>query len=193
MTCIVGLVDQETGDVWMGGDSAAVRHHDRWIRAQPKVFKVGPFVIGYTTSFRMGQLLQYDLDIKLPLGTIDDDPFAFMVRTFVPAARQCFKDGGFAEKDKEVEAGGEFLVGYRGHLYQIFSDYQVAESVGDFAAVGCAAAYALGALEVLQAQNAEEAILTALKVAEGFSAGVSEPFTVVRLPGYLENQEERPQ
>jgi hypothetical protein len=37
--------------------------------------------------------------------------------------------GGYAEKDKEAEKGGCFLVGVGGRLFQIESDYQVAEAL----------------------------------------------------------------
>jgi hypothetical protein len=51
MTCIVGLVDG--GRVWLGGDSAGVSGWDLTVRADRKVFRNGPYVMGFTTSFRM--------------------------------------------------------------------------------------------------------------------------------------------
>ena len=59
MTCIVGVVDN--GKVYMGGDSAGVGGLCIETRKQPKVFRNGDFLIGYTDSFRMGQLLQYKM------------------------------------------------------------------------------------------------------------------------------------
>jgi len=41
--------------------------------------------------------------------------------------------------DKGQEAGGTFLVGYRGRLFRVDSDYQVGESVNNYCAVGCGA------------------------------------------------------
>lgn len=55
MTCVVGLVDK--GTVYIGVDSAAVQGWTRRKSRVAKVFHRGPFLIGYTTSFRMGQLL----------------------------------------------------------------------------------------------------------------------------------------
>ncbi|KKN17732.1 hypothetical protein LCGC14_0962700, partial [marine sediment metagenome] len=62
MTCIVGFID-DGGKAWMGGDSAGVAGHHTHPRRDPKVFRVGPVLIGYTSSFRMGQLLRYHLKI----------------------------------------------------------------------------------------------------------------------------------
>lgn len=57
MTCIVGLVDK--GSIYMGGDSAGVAGLSVTTRADEKVFLNGPFIMGFTTSFRMGQILRY--------------------------------------------------------------------------------------------------------------------------------------
>ena len=59
MTCIVGLIDGNR--VWMGGDSAGVSGLDITVRSDPKVFRNGDFLIGFTSSFRMGQLLAFRL------------------------------------------------------------------------------------------------------------------------------------
>lgn len=69
MTCIVGLVDQ--GNVWIGGDSAGVGGYDLMLRADQKVFRNGDFLMGFTSSFRMGQLLRYKL--SPPKLHSDDD------------------------------------------------------------------------------------------------------------------------
>lgn len=53
MTCIVGYVTPAR-EVVMGADSAGVAGYDLRIRRDVKVFHAGPFLIGYTSSFRMG-------------------------------------------------------------------------------------------------------------------------------------------
>jgi len=59
MTCIVGIAQE--GKVWIGADSAAVSGQDIRATALRKVFRRGQFLIGYTSSFRMGQLPQFHL------------------------------------------------------------------------------------------------------------------------------------
>ena len=61
MTCIVGLIDGRR--VWMGGDSAGVSGLDITVRADAKVFRNGDFLIGFTSSFRMGQLLAFHMGL----------------------------------------------------------------------------------------------------------------------------------
>ena len=56
MTCIVGYLDKET--VYLGGDSAGTDgNYSQHIRKDKKVFQNGPFIFGFTSSFRMGQIL----------------------------------------------------------------------------------------------------------------------------------------
>ena len=105
------------------------------VHRDPKVFTLGDFVIGFTTSYRMGQLLQFNLEI--PCHHDEVSLFAYMVTVFIDAVRECLKTGGYAEKAKEVEKAGTFLVGYKGHLFRIEGDYQVAESALSYDAIGC--------------------------------------------------------
>lgn len=97
MTCIVGLV--EGNRVLMGGDSAGVAGLNLCVRADRKVFCNGPMVFGFTTSFRMGQLLRHALSV--PARHPDVDIERFMVTTFIDAVRECLKSHGWSEKDKE--------------------------------------------------------------------------------------------
>jgi ATP-dependent protease HslVU (ClpYQ) peptidase subunit len=179
MTCIVGVIDRKEGRVYMGADSAGVDCGTLQIvsRKDVKVFRVGEFVIGCTTSFRMIQLLRYSL--KLPKVGSSTDIYRYMCTDFINAVRSCFKEGGFLEKEKEREGGGTFLVGYQSRLFQIMDDYQVQETLEDFDACGCGARYAMGALMATGEEwTAQDRIKRALQVAEHFSAGVRPPFII---------------
>lgn len=173
MTCIVALVDK--GAVHMGCDSAGVGGYSRQNRADPKIYRVGSMLIGFTTSFRMGQLLGYAL--TPPHHHADVAIEKYMATTFVDAVRECLKAGGWAGKDKEVEQGGTFLVGYRGRIFEIESDYQVAERSDPYNAVGCGFELALGSLYSSGTMASPRARLQlALEAAAAFSAGVYPPF-----------------
>lgn len=174
MTCIAGIV--EGGTVWIGADSAGVCGYSLTVRADVKVFKNGPMLFGFTSSFRMGQLLRYALTLP------DHDPRVevekYMATTFVNAVRECLKTHGFARKKEEAEEGGTFLVGYRGRLFCIQDDYQVAEALDAFDAVGCGHDIAKGSLFSSTNLPADERIRVALQAAERYSAGVRGPFHV---------------
>src|SRR3546814_12347333 len=99
-----------------------------------------------------------------------------MVRDVVEAVRKCLKSGGFATREKEAEAVGTFLVGFKGRLFEIADDYQVGESVSNFAACGCGHELALGSFFSTPKMKAVDRVRLALEAAEAFSAGVRYPF-----------------
>lgn len=175
MTCIVGLA--HNGRVWIGADSAGVSGYHLRVRADQKVFENGPYLFGFTSSFRMGQLLRHafqpprrERHVELP---------KFMATTFIDAVRTCLKNGGFAEKKNEQESAGTFIVGIEGHVFEVCDDYQVAEALDGFLAAGCGREIACGAMFASTHDTPRARILTALRAAEQFSAGVRGPFHVV--------------
>jgi hypothetical protein len=180
MTCIVGLVQNDI--VYMGGDSAGVGGWNLTIRKDRKVFRNGDFLIGGTSSFRMLQLLHHAFTPPVYDPAIDIEKF--MATTFIDAIRQCFKDGGYAKKTNEEESsGGQFLVGFRGHLFDVQSDYQVQEALDGYDAVGAGLEVAIGSLytscptqEVIIAPRRRVAM--ALEAAQHHNAGVRGPFYV---------------
>ena len=178
MTCIIGLV--HNGHTYVGADSASVDCERLVTRATkvPKVFRRGPFVMGYTTSFRMGQLLEHWLDV--PGESEGMSGQEYMVKEFTETVRSLFKDKGFATIENNNEAGGRFLIGYGDHLYTMHEDFQIAEMVDEFDAVGCGSHFALGAVKALSNYNDPvERITKSLEIASYFSGGVCPPFNVL--------------
>lgn len=186
MTCIVGITDGK--NVWIGGDSAGVEGVNLTMHADEKVFRrIGEpnivWIFGFTTSFRMGQLIHYDL--CLPKIEEDDrlDLHRFMVKKFIPALKDCLSAGGWQAKKDEREQGGQFIVGILGELFSIEDDYQVGKPARQYHAVGSGASVALGALYASKRskQNAKRRILIALEAAEAFNTGVRGPFKILEI------------
>lgn len=178
MTCIVGISNGTT--VFLGGDSASVGGLDISRTLHPKVFKNGSYVMGYTTSFRMGQLLEF---ATLPEPTKPDckNLYKFMITKFVPAIRTIFKDGGYLKVKESQENGGTFLVGLKGNLFIVDSDFQVQQKPEHFSACGCGDNVALGALFALRDTPPRDRLRIALEAAEAYSAGVRSPFHFVQV------------
>lgn len=183
MTCIVGLIDNNR--VWIGGDSAGVSGLDVSLRKDPKVFKNGNFLIGYTSSFRMGQLLRFKFNPpKYYAAQHSNDEYKYMCTDFIESVRVCFKDGGYATVLNNEESGGSFLVGFNGRLFKIDSDFQVGESVEKYNSIGCGDSYAKGSLYTIfhfpnnKVRDPNDVIITALLAAEHFSGGVKSPFLI---------------
>ena len=174
MTAIAAVADGTK--VWIGGDSAGVGGYSLTVRADEKVFKNGPMVFGFISSFRMGQILRYSLHV--PKWDPDTDLDWFMATTFIDAVRQVQKDKGFAVVDKGEETGGTFLVGFQGRLFAIYDDYQVGSSVHGYDAVGSGGEVALGALYA-STGTPHHRVKTALMAATEFNAAVRGPYVIV--------------
>lgn len=177
MTCIVGIA--EKGNVYIGGDSAGVGGLSITIRADEKVFHNGPFIMGFTTSFRMGQLLRYKFNP--PKQTVKQDDMEYMVNDFIDSVRKCFAEGGWGKASgHDNNEGGNFLVGYNGTLYEIFGDFQVAMPSLQYSSCGCGEDLALGSLYSTAGLKPEVRLKKALDAASHFSAGVAPPYAFVK-------------
>jgi len=179
MTCIVAW--KKEGKIYIGGDSAGSSGGYVAIRKDPKVFSVGPYVFGFTHSFRMGQLLMTAW--RPPVRTKSDiNDYKFMCTKFINSVRKCFYQGGFLHKPGDREEGGCFFVGYNGQLYMIDSDFQVGIPEHGYDAIGCGRDFALGTLKALIEQgveDVEEILVKALETATFYSDGVRPPFRFV--------------
>jgi len=178
MTCIVGI--EHMGSVWLGGDSAASEEGGTGIhrRTAPKVFRSGEFVIGYTSSFRIGQLLQYSF--APPAIPSNVDLMRYLVVDFVDAFRSVLRDKGCLETDDGSESGGTILVGIHGCLFTIEDDFNVGRTPYGYLAVGCGEDPALGALHATKhSRNPRHRILEALRAATEFCSAVRPPYTVI--------------
>jgi len=179
MTAIAAIV--EDGVVYIGGDSAGVSGLSLEVRKDAKVFIVGEFVMGFTTSFRMGSLLRYSFDPPEHPARMGIE--RYMNTIFVDAVRKCFAGGGYLKKNSEAETGGAFIIGYRGKLFYMEDDFQIGIPATNYTAVGCGHDLCKGALHATTGLNIapEKRIKMALRAAETFSGGVRGPFVIKRL------------
>ena len=177
MTTIVAL--EHGGKVYMGGDAAAISGYDKRATRLKKVFVVGPFVIGYSSSFRMGQLLQHSFTPPERSSSAATDE-RYLVNQVIPVIRDLFKTQGYTHVLNNEESAGSFLLGYNGKVHEVDCDFQVNSYREGYAAIGCGENFALGALAVMPEEY--DPILRvnlALEIACKFSAGVLPPYTVV--------------
>lgn len=181
MTCIVGLVYE--GVTYIGSDSLGSNGHSKKSRRDRKVFKLKDTdnaIAGFTSSFRMGQILMY------ATGLIDnrDEPnidHEYLVTKFIPRLTSRFEHSGYGKSNSGEKTGGTFLLGYKDKLYEIESDYQVGESFDDYAACGSGTNFALGSLHSTEDSgfSPEKRIRLALQAASKFCVSVASPYYIV--------------
>ena len=125
----------------------------------------------------MGQVLRFKFK---PPKVNYKDIYKYMCTTFIDEVRKDLKKAGWLHVSNSVEKGGSFLVGYKGVLYSIDSDFQVGISLDQYDAVGCGASLALGSLYSTKSLDPITRINTALQAAEKFNAGVRGPFVICK-------------
>ena len=140
-----------------------------------KIFHTGEFLIGYTTSFRMGQLLQYYWTPPTKSADVTDNVYIYKV--VVSSINSLFKDNDWGVKDKSEFQGGNFLFGWRGRLFVMQPNLSVLE-LDKFGSVGSGEYHALAAMKTMELtgsydKNPEKFLSTALTVAHSCVSGVS--------------------
>ena len=104
-----------------------------------------------------------------------------MVVDFIGALRQCFKEAGFSEIDKNKEEAGSFLVAIKrgSRLFEIQDDFSVLTPIS-YASVGSGSRSALPSLKTTENLKLapEERIRLALEAAAYFDFGVRPPFKI---------------
>jgi ATP-dependent protease HslVU (ClpYQ) peptidase subunit len=194
MTVVVGYREKNT--VWIGADACAGwREYElRGASTIKKVFvREVPnnanevvtrlafnIAFGVTGSWRLNQLLSQTL--KIPSDPCAD-PIEYLFGPFVDTVREHLMGAGFAKKKDEVETGGLFMVGYKGRLVTVESDYHVQEFEKPYRAIGSGWELALGSLatleEVAPGIAVEQRIGIALRAATEHNPWVQPPFTIV--------------
>lgn len=181
MTCIVGLKDKN--NVYIGCDSLGSNGVIKTNRVDSKVFKKNDFLIGFTSSYRMGQILQYNLVVTEQTSKQDD--FEYMCTSFINGVRKCLKEGGYTKIDSNVESGGFFLVGYKKELYEVQCDFQVSIIKEPYNSCGSGMYFALGSLHesvnVRKEKDHEKIITNAIKAASYFSPSVGGDIKIEKL------------
>lgn len=185
MTAIVGMVWND-GSVWIAGDSAGVDgHYQLMVRRDPKVFRRGDLVIGFTTSYRFGQVLRFAS--RMPKSTAKRwtrHPGKYLIQAWVPWARKSLDDAGWLKKRDEREEAGQLLVAVGGRLFCIDSDWQVGETISGPMAIGAGGALALGATVALLRhavrlkRRPQDILAESLLVAEQHCAMVRRPWVM---------------
>lgn len=180
MTCIVGIV--EGAKVWIGGDSAMsnMDTHELAACANPKVYRVGEFLIGCAGSLRVGDALRYELDP--PKHPRRMDAGRYMRTLFINAVRETLRKAGTLQKAHEVEqCDAHLIVGYRGRLFVIEDDLHIHETTDSYVSVGSGSSVAHGALAVSSGVAPRKRILNALNASERYTASVRRPFYVLEM------------
>lgn len=177
MTCIVGL--EQKGNVYLGGDRAATDGGlNRVLIKNPKVFLKGEIGFGVCGLPKVMDALEHA--IELPEHTSGDGK-AYLVGQVIPAIRDGLKKLECTEEHNGQQYfHGAMLIAYRGHLYNMESNFQLVEAAHGFDATGSGGEAALGSLRsTKKMSDPRKRLLEALAVSAEHNAGVAPPFDII--------------
>ena len=193
MTTIVGITDGT--HVYMAADSGVFTNNVVYSQPHPKTFELVPdMLLGYSGSSRVADLIRGWLRphglSKFAPDHDHDHQLSYLAGPFAHQLRELLKEHGAlitsVEKDdngKEL-MDGVMLIGWRGKLYSIHSDFGVIESSDPYHATGAGQEFVYGAMAALSVahaggQSLTDCLVRALEITEHFSVYTRRPFTVM--------------
>lgn len=176
MTCIIGWSNGK--EVHMSGDSGSFAGYEKYISKIDKVFVLNnEFLIGFAGSWRLGNILRYDFDPPVRVQGIDD--LTYLVKYFIESLRETLKDKGYSIIDNNQEGLDEslFLLGYKGNLYIIDSDFHINQTVDGVDSIGAGSKYCLAAFDALtEIKSIKQRMFKALDITVNRCTLVSKPY-----------------
>ena len=179
MTAIVGFTKDNT--VYLAGDTLGSNSNLKSEYTESKVFKNGSFIFGYTDTFRFGEILEYNFVPPEHTKGVSDK--AFLVKDFIPKLRNVLEECKYV-KAEDKAGNGTFLMGYRGKLYKVQSDWSILEPTCGYTAVGSGDEICIGAISALkdiEEFTPKEKVIKAIEIASKHNPYVGGKITVKSL------------
>jgi len=173
MSCIVGIVEGKK--VWMGAEScASTGDGERVYTKLKKIFKNGPYLIGFVGNVRPGQVIMPNWK---PPKDIKDFPDALIERF---TEKGCI---GVDSEDQTTIQGTNFLIAFKNKLYGILIDFQMNE-IDTYVAIGSGSDFATGSLHTTNSMkfSPEKRIKLALEAAVYHNITCEGPFIIKTQP-----------
>ncbi len=152
MTCIIAVGKDK--DVYMAADTLGSNGHNNSRDANSKIIKMdGGVLVGYSASYRLGQLLRYEF--KIPsrrVGHLGDSHMYYMITKFIPRLQVLF---GVNEYDMAKDEAS-LVVAFDGEVFLISHDLSVFQPMDGVMAIGSGAETAMGAyygIDYLEKEN----------------------------------------
>ena len=177
LTCIVGII--EDNKIYIGGDSAFDTTVGIVKSKNPKVYKKGEFIFGVAGYLSVMHALTHVM--VFPPCYEHQDPLEYIINSFIPSYRSALHQMGLIEMENGIERNrSEILVGFRGRLFNIGTDFSVFENDDDYFAIGSGSLYAMGAFHATKNLRLEPeyCLRRALEAAAEYDEVVLPPFEV---------------
>jgi len=183
MTLIASYIDKDK-TVWLCGDSIGCSENNKTTRADMKIFYKDGYVVGFTSSYRFGQIIRHY--VKLPAIPKKTRNHNHIIK-IIELISEKLHDNHWGQELNNHRWGGQLIIGWPGNLYSIDTDFQYSQSVDPFLCVGSGSNYALGALSSLSSNTIlkpEGLLLQAARTSSKFCATVGPPYHIINTDNY---------
>ena len=169
----------------MAGDRGASDDGTILALTSPKVWKLGPYLIGYAGAMD-GERIRYNFNPYVP-DIKDTDKF--MQTKFIKQLRGFYNDF-WVDTSKDGDLG--LIIAVRGQIYEHSSaDMSLSKYTVPYLAMGSGAEYAYGYLNATEkAKDARKRVVGAVNAAIKFSPSCMGPVDVVSVQEYTYNMDE---
>lgn len=172
MTCIIGYTNGKTA--YIGADSAGSDTDLVRTRKDPKIFNINGVIFGGASSYRMLQLIKYNLIISNDYKKIpEDNLYDFVCQEIVPGIQECLKG--------HDDLYPNLIIGIRNKIFSIQADYNVGDYMEPYTCTGSGDMIALGSLFSTYSLllNPIEKIELAISAAAHFCMSVELPIVIM--------------
>ncbi len=174
MTCIA--VVRQDGIVYMAGDRGASDDGTILPLSAPKVWKIGPYLIGYAGSMD-GERIRYNFKPTAPnIKDIDK----FMQTKFVKELREFYNEF-WVDTSKDGDLG--LIIVINGEIYEHSSaDMSLSKYMLPYLTMGSGAEYAYGSLfSTEKEKSGKQRVITAVEAAIKFNPSCMGPVDTVSI------------
>lgn len=187
MTCIIGL--ETPNAIYIAGDSAGADESGFSVtRRDGKVCRKMTgnnydLLLGFSHSFRYGQLLKYKWDVPKYDESLDFNDYLHI--DFIDSIYELLNDSYLDDKNIDNTELGSCIMSFNDRLFLIGSDLSVEQidyNFSDFVAIGCGSDMAYGAMEALQHLEPETRLYRSLEIVNKYNPStIRKPFTIEKL------------
>ena len=181
MSVIVGITDGK--NITMGCDSYISGDNEKFELSESKIIKKNNILIGVSGTMRGLQLLKYQLNLTTQehLSEIEDITISdeeYICNFLVNTIKEIFFNNQYTIKvDDQENHCDNYLIGYKGKLYTLDSNYQIYSTNDNYMTIGSGSQYAYGALKVQEKakillKDPEEAVIRTISVVSKFCPSV---------------------
>ena len=172
MTCLA--VVRKENKIYMAADRGASYDDTILTLTTPKIWKIGPYLIGYAGSMD-GERMRYNFNPYIPdIKNLDK----FMQTKFIKQLRSFYNDW-WVDTSKDADLG--LIICIKGQIYEHNAiDMSLSKYTLDYLAMGSGAQYAYGYLSATEkSKDPRKRVIGAVNAAIKFSPSCAGPVDVI--------------